>query len=266
LLNRIDKNQKFLESLKKAISEDKILNLQTPVHNYKNTFLQYSIANDVSDKALQILEALDKHQAIKPGFYGDEMQDCNQRTALHLAITKKYDNPADQKHFKYHVYDKKLINFLIEKSSAKTLLTKDELGNTVLHYAILKGDHEIVEKIISKAKELEIYDQLKDIKNNNQQIPQDLFTIDFQQARDVINSIYTGYEMVENPQALVTKKTCFSKKTYKKFNRIIHSTLKTEDEWNQSQQLIGKIFEEKPRTSSPILPLASLVDRTSRTI
>ncbi|MFM7620325.1 MAG: hypothetical protein ACKO47_01805 [Alphaproteobacteria bacterium] len=75
-----------------------------------------------------------------------------------------------------------------------------------MHYLILKGDHEIVEKIISKAKELEIYDQLKVIKNNNQQIPQDLFAIDFQQARDVINSIYTGYEMVENPQALVTKK------------------------------------------------------------
>lgn len=257
LIANLQNNEVFKTRIKKAILEDKILNLQTPDHNFKNTFLQYWIANDVTDKALRILKILQDNNALQEGLYGDEMQDNHQRTALHLAIIKKYDNPFDNIHFGYNKFDKDLIEFLIDNCSKKTLVTQDELGNTPLHYAILKADQEIVDKILIKSKALGIYQELLSIKNNHQKTPIDLSSKTFQDSEKTIDEIYTGYILVENPQKSTTTTNCYGKKITKKgFDRAILSTLKSEEEWNKSQQGIRDLLLRhriiSPRQSSPI--------------
>jgi hypothetical protein len=251
LITDLESNEIFKYRIKKAIIEDKILNLQTPDHNFRNSFLQYWIANDVSDKALRILRILKKNDAIKEGLYGDETQDFQGRTALHLAIAKKYDNPMDKKHFRYHKFDHDLIEFLIDNCSKKTLLTQDELGNTPLHYAIYKTDEELVKKILTKADEFGLKEELLSIKNKQQKTPHDLCDETFEDSQKTIDKIYTGYELVENPQKTITRKNCFGKKTYKKYDQIKHSTLKCEEQWNKSRITISKIINSPRATTSP---------------
>ena len=257
LIIDLESNEIFKDRIKKAIIEDKILNLQTPDHNFKNSFLQFWIANDITDKALRILRILQKNDAIKEGLYGDETKDFQGRTALHLAIAKKYDNPMDKKHFRYHKFDHELIEFLIDNCSKKTLLTQDELGNTPLHYAIYKADEELVKKILTKADEFGLKEKLLSIKNSQQKTPVDLCYETFQNSQKTIDEIYTGYELIENPQKTITRKSCFGKKIYKKYDQIKHSTLKCEEQWNKSRITILETIN-LPRTTTSSSKLSTL--------
>lgn len=151
-------SQRIVDSL---FSGDDI-NVQDKLHG--SSPLHWAIANINIDTAMLLI-------TVGKDYHIDlDIQDLEQKTPLHLACLKGY-------HRKNLCL---VINCLLAHGANPNI--QDFLGNTPLHYAILKRDLALIQKLLDARASLEI-------KNNLNQTPKDLLSITYEQHLSVLNTL-----------------------------------------------------------------------------
>lgn len=180
LLQKLSKNEKYQEYLILLLSADPDPSSRDLMGN---TGLLWAIANAFNTSALLIL------QHFRSGPYLDVQSSPvhHENTALHLAIAKGYKNRShDGRNLK--VSNLELVQTLLDLKANPNLQTKE--GYTPLHLACVRRDHAMISSLLKAGAD-------PHIKNAEGQIPADLITIGYSQARKILKDICCYYLLNE---------------------------------------------------------------------
>lgn len=227
-------NKDFLSAVEKGL-----FNMQDKTEGLDSTYLHWVLASDNTEGLLSVLKALEEADLIK---YVDlKTQDGYKKTLLMLGIAKKYMNTSQQKdtdwsveidynlkhdyYDKYNKHDDALIEFLINKADAQTLLMPDKNGNTPMHIAVIKRDMKTVELLLKRAYELGM-DNILEVKNSNGYTPMECFNIvTYNIAKTIVDDMYDEPSPMPNETDWQNNKEilqAFLHKSHKySFNKII---------------------------------------------
>ena len=163
----------FVQVLANKGADFDLASLDSQGKIWGNTPLVLAIANANNSIAMEILEVGNKMQH-KPNL--DLL--CNGKSAIHLAIAKKYkDIPFDDQYQPLKYSNFQLVKKLVECGANVNI--QDSNGNTPLHLAYLRRNQEMI-------KFLEDNGADKNCENHNGEFPSDMSDKSYDEAFDLL--------------------------------------------------------------------------------